>query len=43
MAEARQLKQREYYTSVIAHDQTIQNAPQKEHRHTNTFRSEALS
>ena len=28
---------------MIAHDQTVQNAPLKQHRNTNTFRSEALS
>ena len=43
MAEARQLKSREYYTNVIAHDQTVQNAPSYHHRNTNTFRSDALN
>ena len=42
MAEARQLKAREYYTNVIAHDQTIQNRACEPHRNTNTFRSLAL-
>ena len=42
MAEARQLKQREYNTNVIAHDQTVSTAPTHDHRNTNTFRSLAL-
>ena len=43
MAEARQLKSREYFTSVIAHDTSIKDNASKPHRNTNTFRSEALN
>lgn len=43
MAEARQLKSREYYTNVIAHDTNITGRPEQPHRNTNTFRSQALN
>jgi hypothetical protein len=42
MAEARQLKQREYFTNVIAHDVTPTKHTSKDHRHTNTFKSTVL-